>query len=411
MPYDKSNPPDRIKGLPVHAQDVWMSAFNSAWDQYGGDEEKCNAVAWSAVEKAGYKKDKDGNWIKEEDKEEKEIIDRGDKPLERIKLKETNCFENAEKIRPHVYKVELMNLEEPSVPVRGWSLNDRYYSDRALESLAKLLNHKRAMGTGHHDEGKLRDEVGLYRNVQKVPGVKIINGELKIIGEAQTWLEPLIDEQISEPKANLCTLSINAPRAIGFKGERNGKRGEIIENVIRAYGCDIVFDAAAGGKFKSLLESNMRKKKMTEILEEMTLEELKEERPDLVEKILREDKKKISDLEIEVNKLKAQEAIGISKVLAERLIGGSKLTKGQAIGLLESMVGKTEAEMKEEIENRKEFLKAIAPEIKVTNLSEKDDSSTEIKPLTETEKMVIKQLNITEESFRKSRGEKITEKK
>jgi hypothetical protein len=65
--------------------------------------------------------------------------------------------------------------------------------------------------------------------------------------------------------------------------------------------------------------------------------------------------------------------------------------------------------MKEEIDKRKKFLMAIAPEIKVTNLSEKDGSLI-VKPLTEAEKAVIKQLGITEEKFRESRGEKVTKK-
>jgi phage I-like protein/cation transport regulator ChaB len=61
MPYNKA--PDRIKGLPSHAKDIWISAFNSAYKQYKGNEEKSNAVAWAAVKKAGYKKTEKG-WVK-----------------------------------------------------------------------------------------------------------------------------------------------------------------------------------------------------------------------------------------------------------------------------------------------------------------------------------------------------------
>lgn len=145
-------------------------------------------------------------------------------------------------------------------------------------------------------------------------------------------------------------------------------------------------------------------------MEVITLEELKKDRPDLVDSILQEEKKKVSDLEMKVKDLEAKEAIRDSKTAAEKLIIESKLTKGQSAGLLAVMLGKDEAGMKAIIEERKEFLKAIAPEIKVTNLSEKVDSSIVI-PLTETEQKVIKQLGITEEAFRKGRGEIITEKK
>lgn len=61
MPYSKA--PDRIKGLPSHAQSIWVAAFNSAFKQYNGDEEKANATAWAAVKKAGYYKGSKG-WVK-----------------------------------------------------------------------------------------------------------------------------------------------------------------------------------------------------------------------------------------------------------------------------------------------------------------------------------------------------------
>ncbi|MBU1767967.1 MAG: ChaB family protein, partial [Candidatus Omnitrophica bacterium] len=37
MPYDKDNPPDKIKSMPKEAQSIFVAAFNSALDQYDGD--------------------------------------------------------------------------------------------------------------------------------------------------------------------------------------------------------------------------------------------------------------------------------------------------------------------------------------------------------------------------------------
>lgn len=73
MPYQSANElPDSVKdNLPVHAQEIYKEAYNSAWDQYKdpndrrGDssrEEVSHQVAWSAVKQA-YEK-KDGQWIK-----------------------------------------------------------------------------------------------------------------------------------------------------------------------------------------------------------------------------------------------------------------------------------------------------------------------------------------------------------
>jgi len=73
MPYDKvSELPDSVKdNLPKHAQEIYKSAFNSAWNEYddpgdrrGNDDRESvsHKVAWSAV-KNEYKK-QDDKWVK-----------------------------------------------------------------------------------------------------------------------------------------------------------------------------------------------------------------------------------------------------------------------------------------------------------------------------------------------------------
>jgi cation transport regulator len=73
MPYQKINDlPAQVKdNLPKHAQEIYMEAYNSAWDQYAdpdkrqGDdsrEETAHKVAWAAVKKQ-YEK-KGDNWVK-----------------------------------------------------------------------------------------------------------------------------------------------------------------------------------------------------------------------------------------------------------------------------------------------------------------------------------------------------------
>ena len=74
MPYrSRSELPESVRNvLPVHAQDIYKEAFNSAYDQYDepeerrGDadqEETAHKVAWSAVKKS-YAKGADGKWHK-----------------------------------------------------------------------------------------------------------------------------------------------------------------------------------------------------------------------------------------------------------------------------------------------------------------------------------------------------------
>ena len=72
MPYAKTAElPDRVRdNLPKHAQEIYIEAFNSAWDQYADPdkrrteesrEETAHKVAWAAVKKK-YEKGDDGEW-------------------------------------------------------------------------------------------------------------------------------------------------------------------------------------------------------------------------------------------------------------------------------------------------------------------------------------------------------------
>ena len=73
MPY-KTNAdlPENVKNvLPEHAQEIYLEAFNSAWDHYDepeerrGDssrEETAHRVAWAAVKRKYQKDDESGTW-------------------------------------------------------------------------------------------------------------------------------------------------------------------------------------------------------------------------------------------------------------------------------------------------------------------------------------------------------------
>lgn len=72
MPYcTQKDLPDTVRNiLPHHAQDIYLEAFNNAWDEYrdpskrrkdGSQEETAHRVAWSAVKKK-YEKQGD-RWV------------------------------------------------------------------------------------------------------------------------------------------------------------------------------------------------------------------------------------------------------------------------------------------------------------------------------------------------------------
>lgn len=63
MPYAVNDdlPPSVRDHLPDHAQDIFRAAFNSAYDEYSGDEERAFRVAWAAVKRMYVKEG--GQWV------------------------------------------------------------------------------------------------------------------------------------------------------------------------------------------------------------------------------------------------------------------------------------------------------------------------------------------------------------
>jgi cation transport regulator len=75
MPYGTiEDLPDSVKdNLPKHAREIYLAAFNNAWDQYSdpedrrGDasrEETAHKVAWAAVKNEYVKEKESGEWKK-----------------------------------------------------------------------------------------------------------------------------------------------------------------------------------------------------------------------------------------------------------------------------------------------------------------------------------------------------------
>lgn len=62
MPYSKiaDLPKSVTDNLPTHAQEIFLAAFNSAFKEYNGDEQRSFKIAWGAV-KNSYEK-VDGKW-------------------------------------------------------------------------------------------------------------------------------------------------------------------------------------------------------------------------------------------------------------------------------------------------------------------------------------------------------------
>ncbi len=48
--------------LPKHAQEIFLETFNSAWENYGHDEERAFRIAWAAVKREYVKDTRTSKW-------------------------------------------------------------------------------------------------------------------------------------------------------------------------------------------------------------------------------------------------------------------------------------------------------------------------------------------------------------
>jgi len=248
MPYNKiSELPPAVKKLTEHKQKVWLSAFNSAFKQ-SQNEEQAFKIAWAAVEK-----------LKEENTS---IIDQ-------------DIFEalnvDAEKKKAHVVLIK-----------EGWSKNKRYYPAQVLEQAVPLfegakcyLDHSDIKGIPNRS---VRELTGFYENV-KFAG-KQVEADLQFLDTEAGKVGLDIAKETVKHNKLLAGLSIR-----GVGSVRKVEEGHEVENLSKIISVDMVSDPAAGGEFLRLYESVMEVK---DDMKDLTLEKLKEERPDLVQSISEE---------------------------------------------------------------------------------------------------------------------------
>ncbi len=331
MPYASIEElPSSIRdNLPVHGQHIYLSAFNSAFDS-GASEESCHEIAWSAVKKV-YRQDASGAW--------QPIKEAG-----MIESTETTEFE--ETTAPAHFSRNFIR-EDGTARVRiikpGWG-SSGYYSEQMLQrDASKVYSPGLHMYLDHPTtaEEKARPE----RSLKDLAGVIEDNVRYEAEGPVRNPNDP--NDKGQGVYADVHVLSqfrgmINemAPyigishRAAGKSraGEAEGRKGQIIESLEKAYSADFVTLPGAGGglvqMFESWREDPQRRKKTPPIREDtmeskdITLKLLQENRPDLIDQIKTTVLKEVQESESEKKKdtdlLEAQKKIKVLEETAQR---------------------------------------------------------------------------------------------
>ncbi len=340
MPYNKiSELPPAVKKLTEHKQKVWLSAFNSAFKQ-SQNEEQAFKIAWAAVEK-----------LKEENTS---IIDQ-------------DIFEaltvDAEKKRAHVVIIK-----------EGWSKNKRYYPAQVLEQAVPLfegakcyLDHSDIKGIPNRS---VRELTGFYENV-KFAG-KQVEADLQFLDTEAGKVGLDIAKETVKHNKLLAGLSIR-----GVGSVRKVEEGHEVENLSKIISVDMVSDPAAGGEFLRLYESVMEVK---DEMKDLTLEKLKEERPDLVQSISEEVESRVygkkGELDKQLKEIKEQNdklakdiaewktygQVKETETILEKELAKSELpdiAKERIRKLYTGKIAKVE-EITESIKSEKEYIAKIA---------------------------------------------------
>lgn len=185
---------------------------------------------------------------------------------------------------------------------KGWSLNGRYYTDEALEGIAKEVS-KRKPGFRNHGEFN-RDPIEW---AVMVHSAESLNDQ--VTAKMHTFDYPdgdFLRERI-EKAPEVFGGSIDA-FILGEEGEIDGKEGFIVKEVVQLNSWDLVMFPAAGGQIlpsTEFVQGNIKPRFVKDKQEQkrMTIEELKENDPSLYQLIISQVKNEIKE---ETDAIKAE---------------------------------------------------------------------------------------------------------
>lgn len=319
MPYDSmAMLPEAVKKLPEHAQEIWMKAFNSAHAEYGSDE-KAFAIAWSAVEKAGYKNS--------------------------VRIPYGETIIKASKEGGYKWRVRVIKS--------GVDLNQRLWSEDVLKGHlnkfegCKVFMLSEAQHSAGHAYGKPPSEIVGW--IQAVfMGSDGIYGDLVIVKSPRgEELRAILTSSFEGGKEDLLGLSVDIIGKASYGGDNNLLCVESIENVT----VDVVYEPAAGGNFIKMAASKQYKGDI-----KMTEEELKAIE---ASKKLLEEQKKEAELQLKAAK-ELSDLLAKQKEEIQRISCATKLDSLlRDSGLPEPVVDKLKACWKDKIFQDEELKAAI----------------------------------------------------
>jgi hypothetical protein len=217
----------------------------------------------------------------------------GKKPVKKL-MTEGTLIEAVEGSGGQEWQVQLIT--------EGCSANRNYYPAEVLQKAVPLFDGVKCYAD--HSDGtttrSVRDIVGWFEQPQY--NERGIQARLCVL-ESESWFKDKLLEAWKRGRPDLIQFSLHGEGKYRYSRE-DGKLVAFVESIEKVHSVDAVTEAAAGGKVLRLIHSKEESNRMEE-LEKMTMEELKEARPDLYEALAKEVKESVLK-EIESEKAKAE---------------------------------------------------------------------------------------------------------
>lgn len=178
------------------------------------------------------------------------------------------------------------NIEGFTIIKAGLSANGNYYSAQTLREAGKKgVFSGKAIRTDHVDitaSASVHDVVGKIEKTWFNEETQSLRGS--------GFLSSTADDLVTKVKEGLIgDLSINAIGVTQMERYSGDKLRRNVKEIRKGFSVDLVCEAAAGGTLHEEFQRNKelceRMRQLMDELEKLTLEELKEARPDLVAKI------------------------------------------------------------------------------------------------------------------------------
>lgn len=284
----------------------------------------------------------------------------------------------------------------------GISKNRTFYSDETLLKAQNLFEGVSCFAdhSASDQSRSVKDVVGWYDNVKFREGYGVTATFHAL--ESTPWFLGPFKEAYERGKQDLIGFSING-EGTRRMGKHNGSLAYFVESIDRIDSVDAVISPSAGGKVVRLVASEQEEE--LQMLDNLSLDELKAARPDLVEALTKETKeekeevKETTDIQEETKKeedtenttmreqekdnemseklqeeieslkedykrLQEEAAIARTQARVQEMLSTSPLPKAVHAKIAKKFDGKsaTKEEIQEEIDGQKEVISALFDE-------------------------------------------------